>query len=108
DYARAISFCNAILDIDEKAYAGFACMANVYESAGRPDVALKVWDLAIDRKKSNPKGYLGRAFVEKKLGRMDDYNNDVAKARELSPSIKIDKSTVEEVLNPKFLTISVD
>lgn len=107
DYKRAMSYCNAILDRDAKAYAGFACMADVYDSAGRTDIALRVWDVAIDRKKSNPKGYIGRALIEKKLGKMDAYNSDIAKARELSPSIKVDETIIDDALNPKILTISL-
>ena len=107
DYARAMSYCNAILDTDAKAYAGFACLASVYEGVGRPDMALRVWDLAIDRKKSNPKCYVSRAIMAKKLGNMERYKKDIAKARELSPSINIDENVIDEVLNPKILTISI-
>ena len=107
DYVRAMSFCNAILDSDGKAYAGYACLADVYEAAGRPEVALKVWDVAIDRKKSNPKSYVGRAKIEKKLGKMDAYKKDIEKAREISPYINTDDTYIDDVLNPKVLTISV-
>lgn len=107
NYRAALSFCNNIINADSAAYAGFACMADLYISAGRPDVALNVWDLAIDRNKNNPRAYADRALVKKSIGDMEGYNKDVKMAKEYSPGINIEKSIIEETLHPKILTLAI-
>lgn len=107
NYKEAMSYCNSILNKDSSAYAGFACIADIYQTIGRPDVAIKVWDLAIDRNKNNPRAYADRALVKKSMGDMEGYNSDVKIAKEYSPAINIESSIIEETLHPKILTLSI-
>lgn len=106
NYREAMSYCNAILNQDPTAYAGFACMSNIYISVGRPDVALNVWNLAIDRNKNNSRAYADRALVRKSMGDLTGYNEDVKIAKQYSPGINIEASIVEEALHPKILTLT--
>lgn len=108
NYKEALSYCNNILNKDSAAYAGFACMADIYTSYGRPDIAIKVWDLAIDRNKNNPRAYADRALVKKAMGDIDGYNSDVKIAKEYSPAIDIEDSIIESTLHPKILTLNIE
>lgn len=107
NYKAALSYCNNILSKDVKAYAGFACLADIYNSANRPDVALKVWDLAIDRNKNNPRAYADRALIKKAMGDMEGYNNDIKIAKEYSPALNIEDSIIEDALHPKMLILDI-
>ena len=107
NYKEAMSYCNAILSTDNKAYSGYACLADLYDSAGRPDTAVRIWDLAIDRKPNNPQAYVDRARVKKKIGDYEGYNQDIKKAREYSPTIDLEKSVIEDMMHPKVLTLSI-
>lgn len=107
NYKEALSYCNNILNKDNSAYAGFACIADIYTSVGRPDVALKVWDLAIDRNKNNPRAYAGRALIKKAMGDIEGYNNDIKIAKEYSPALNIEDSIIEDALHPKMLILDI-
>lgn len=107
NYREAISYCNNILNTDNTAYAGYACLSEIYNSLGRYDVSLKVWNLAIDRKRNNARAYVDRATVKKQLGDMAGYNEDMKKAKEYLPTIDLDYSIIEETLHPKILTLSI-
>lgn len=107
NYRAAMSYCNAILDIDNTAYAGYACLSELYTSINRPDLALNVWNLAVDRKPNLARGYVDRAFVKKQLGDLEGYNKDIAKAKEVSPTINIEESIIEDTLHPKILTLTI-
>jgi len=107
NYREAMTYCNAILNQDYQAYAGFACMSNIYLSVGRPDIALNVWNLAIDRNKSNSRAYVDRAHVKKAMGDLNGYNDDIKIAKQFSPGIDIEASIVEEALHPKILTLTI-
>lgn len=107
NYKEALSYCNNILNKDNSAYAGFACIADIYTSVGRPDVALKVWDLAIDRNKNNPRAYADRALIKKAMGDMEGYNNDIKIAKEYSPALNIEDSIIEDALHPKMLILDI-
>lgn len=107
NYKDALSYCNAILDKDPTAYAGFACVADLYSSLKRYDVAIKVWDLLIDRKKNNPRAYMDRAKLKKAMGDMNGYASDVKLAKEYSPSIDENDSIIYEALHPKILALPI-
>lgn len=107
NYRMAMSYCNAILDADNTAYAGYACLADLYASIDRYDLAVRVWNLAIDRKPSNAKFYVDRALVKKKMGDLGGYNQDVKKAKEFFPTIEIDSTIIDETLHPKIITLSI-
>lgn len=108
NYREAMSYCNNILNLDSVAYAGFACIADIYISINRPDLALNVWNLAIDRKKNNPRAYVDRAKVKKVLGDTEGYNSDISKAKEYSPNIDVEYSIINETLYPKMLTLQIE
>ena len=107
NYREAMAYCNEILEKDNTAYAGYACLADLYDSYGRPDYAVKVWDLAIDRRASNAKFYVDRAKIKKKMGDIMGYEADIAKAKEYSPIINLDESIVEDAISPKILTLTI-
>ncbi len=107
NYREAMSYCNRILEVDSTAYAGFACLSDLYTNLGRYDIALKVLDLSIDRRTNNPKAYAERAKVKKLMGDLEGYNKDVAKAKEYSPTINIDESLTYDALHPKILTLTI-
>lgn len=107
NYREAMSYCNRILEVDSAAYAGFACLSDLYTNLGRYDIALKVLDLSIDRRTNNAKAYAERAKVKKLMGDLEGYNKDVAKAKEYSPTINIDESLTYDALHPKILTLTI-
>ena len=106
-YKLAGSYCNEILNADSTAYAGYACLSELYVSLGRHDVAQRIWDLAIDRKKNNPRAYMDRAKVKKLSGDIKGYEADVAKAKEYLPTIKEEDSIIYDALHPKILTLQI-
>ena len=106
-YKQAMSFCNAILNVDNTAYSGFACLAYLYDTAGRTDIAIKVWDLALDRRKNNARAYADRALLKKKIGDFEGYKEDLAKAKEIFPTIDIEQSIIKDTLQPKVLSLSI-
>ncbi len=107
NYRDALSYCNAILDKDPTAYTGFACTAELYASLKRYDVAIRVWDLLIDRKKNNPRAYMDRAKLKKAIGDMKGYESDVKLAKEYSPSIDENDSIIYDALHPKILALPI-
>lgn len=104
---EAISYCHAILNADPNAYSGFSCYSNIYVSVGRPDIALRLWDLAIDRNKNNPRAYVDRAVVKKSMGDLAGYEEDIQRAKQYSPTIDLAASFYEDMMNPKVLTLTV-
>ena len=107
-YKNAISYCNSILNVDITAYAGYACLAHVYESQGKYNIALKVWDLAIDRKSTNARAYADRAKLKRSLGDMEGYAEDAAMAKEFSPTLSIEDSFIYNTLHPRVLNLNVE
>lgn len=107
NYREAISYCNAMLNQDPFAYAGFACLADIYTSVGRPDVALNVWNLAIDRKNNNPRAYADRALVKKSMGDQMGYESDMKIAKEYSPALDENDSIIDDTLHPKILALNI-
>ncbi len=85
----------------------FACFADIYNSTGCSEVALKVWDVAIDKKKNNPRAYVDRAKVKKALGDLEGYENDIKLAKEFLPSIDVESSIIDETLNTRLLDLRV-
>ncbi len=106
NYKEALSYCNAILNTDSSAYAGFACLADLYESANHPEISLRVWDLAIDRKRNNARAYISRALIKKKLGDNEGYEKDINTAKQYSNGINMEDSLIEETMHPKILLLS--
>lgn len=106
-YREAMLYCNSILNQDASAYAGFACIADIYKSVNRPDLALRAWDLAIDRNNHNPRAYIDRAKVKKSMGDLVGYDEDIKVAKTYSPTIDIDSSIIDETLAPKILALNI-
>ena len=107
NYNQALSYCNNILNKDNSAYAGFACIADVYKSANRPDVALRVWDLALDMNKNMPRAYVDRALLKKSRGDLTGYDSDIKLAKQYSPTVDLNASIIEDTLHPKMLTLNI-
>ena len=102
-----MSYCNSILNQDGSTYAGFACIADIYSSVDRPDLALKAWDLAIDRNGGNPRAYVDRAKIKKAMGDFTGYDEDIKMARSFSPNIDIEASIIDDTLSPKILALNI-
>ena len=105
-YKEALSYCNNILYLDPTAYAGYACIASLYDDVGKYDVAAKVFDILILKVPNKAKYYADRAMYKRKAGDEDGYNKDIAKAKELSPAINFNYSLIDEIMNPKILQLS--
>ncbi len=105
NYKEAMSYCNSILALDTNAYAGYVCLADIYATLGRYDLSVKVFDLLIDRVKNKPKYYADRALYKQKMGDMSGHDEDIAKAKQLSPIAKLDYSIIEDTLHPKVLLL---
>lgn len=107
NYREAMKYCNSILETDNTAYAGYACLSELYTSLGRSDIAVNIWNLAIDRKPNNPRAYVDRAKARKQIGDIVGYDEDIAKAKEYSPNINLDDSIIEDTLHPKILNLPI-
>lgn len=107
NYKEAQNYCNNILKYDASAYAGFACLSDLYSSCGKLDVSKRLWDLAIDRRPNNPRAYIDRANIKKRMGDIQGYEADIKKAKEFSPTININESIIDEALNPKILSLAI-
>ena len=105
-YNYAQSYCNAILYTDSSAFSGYACLAYLYEKAGQPQTAIKVWDVAISRGQNKAKSYANKARILKDLGYIRDYEKNMKKAEELNSKINLEHSIIENTLNPPILTLS--
>lgn len=103
----ALSYCNSIMNTDPEAYAGYACLADVYAGAGRYGTSVKVYNMLFDRTEPRGRYYADRAFYKKKAGDITGYYDDMKKAKELTPNIENEASIVEETMNPKRLTLSI-
>lgn len=77
--AKAVSFCNDILEVDLKAYAGYACLADIYASVGKYEASVAIFDLLIDRAPKQ-KYYGDRAYYKKMTGDIDGANEDIQSA----------------------------
>lgn len=103
----ALSYCNSIIDTDPAAYSGFTCVADLYAGSGFPKATLRICDMMIDRNPNNAKAYIDRARYKKKFGDNAGYEADIKRAKEITPSINIDSSLIEETLHPKILTLQI-
>ena len=107
-YKMASEYCKNIISENYQAFAGYICMANVYETAGYKDVALRFLDLAIYNKPNSPTAYIERANLKKRMEDLEGAEADYKKAKELSPK-DIDKnySTIEHYSHPNRLLLSI-
>ncbi len=105
-YKTAVSYCNKIIDIDIKAYAGYACLADIYANLGKYEAAVAIFDLLIDRS-AKGRYYADRAIYKQMLGDRDGYNSDMDKAKELSPVLDIGSSITYDVIHPKKLMLQL-
>lgn len=105
----ALTNCNGIIQQDSSAYAGYACMANVYAGIGRFDTAVKVYDILIEKSPNRAQYYYDRGVYKQMFGDESGYQTDMAKVKSLSPNVRIDSTTslVERTLRPKILDLSI-
>ena len=103
----AVSYCNKIIDLDLKAYAGYACIADVYASAGKYQASVMIYDLLIDRSPNKGKYYADRAMYKEKAGDIIGAAEDRKKAEDLSPLVDLSTSLTYEALHPKKLNLSI-
>ncbi len=103
----AVSYCNKILDIDLNAYAGYACIADIYASAGKYQASIALYDLLIDRSQNKARYYADRAIYKEKSGDIAGAKEDYKKAKDLSPVINFEESLTYNAIHPKKLTLSI-
>ena len=103
----AVTYCNKIIDIDIKAYAGYACIADVYGSVAKYDASVMIYDLLIDRSPNKAKYYADRAMYKEKAGDMKGAKQDMDKARELSPILDTKSSITYDAIHPKKVNFEI-
>ena len=106
-YPMAVEYCKDILSESPGAFAGYACLSHVYEAAGRPDVAIKLYDLAADKKPNSAIVYMERARLKQRLNNIDGYNQDKETAKKLSPNAETEMSIIDEAIAPGKLSITI-
>ena len=100
-----IEHCKNILNTDPSAYIGYACYADLYSYAGRPDISVKIFNVLIDRYKNRAMYYVERAKYKKESGDLTGYEEDMVKVKELS-GIGIKKSElIEKTIKPQYLDV---
>ena len=103
----ALSYCNSIVNMDPKAYIGYACTADIYAGVGKYNSSVKVYDILIDRSSNRARYYIDRAIYKKLSGDFDGYKNDINKAKQLSPSVDEEIAIIKEALKPNSLKFNV-
>lgn len=104
----ALSYCNSIIDTDPSAYAGYACVADVYGSAGQPEASIRIYDLLIDRFPNRAVYYVDRAKYKQKIGDMEGYGQDLSKAKQIAPGVNVNRtSIIEDTMSPRKLTLQI-
>ena len=103
----AVSYCNKIIEMDIRAYAGYACMADVYADAGKYESSVTIMDLLIDRCPNKAKYHWDRAMYKEKVGDIKGAEEDRKKADELSAGYVNTNSITEEALKPKVLDLTI-
>lgn len=84
NYKEALGYCNEIINTGMKAYAGYACAADIYAGAGRLDSAIRIYDLLIEKTPKNANHYVERAEYKRLRGDIEGYNEDMAIAKSFS------------------------
>ncbi len=100
-YQLASEYCKDILNKNNDAFYGYACFANVYASVNRKDAAIKVYDMAIDKKPNNARAYVERANMKKSVNDIKGYEEDISTAKSLLPNINLEQSVVQEAISSK-------
>ena len=103
----AVSYCNKIIDIDIKAYAGYACIADIYASVEKYEASIAIYDLLIDRSPNKAKYYADRAMYKEKAGDSIGAKEDYKKAEELSPWVDYNTSITYDAIHPKKIMLSI-
>lgn len=107
NYREAVRYCNLLFELNQRSYTGYACRAELYNSLGRADIALKQWDSALKTNSKNAYVYIERAKVKKNLGDFLGAEADIKMAKELLPSIDTDFSVADDAIAPKELKLEI-
>ena len=101
NYNEALKHCNSIVNLNQTSYLGYACLADVYAAAGMPGTSVKVFDYLISKSSNRARYYVERARYKKAVGDVIGYDEDIAKAKELTPNVDTQYSLTEELMFPK-------
>ena len=104
---EALSACNGIINMYEKAYAGFACLADVYANVGRYDVAVKVYDLYLDKTNISARGLADRAYYKKKMGDFEGAKADLEAAKNINAQTSEKITILDDTLKIKHLDLPI-
>lgn len=103
----SVSYCNKIIDMDIRAYAGYACIADVYAGVGKYDASVMIYDLLIDRVPNKAKYYADRALYKKSAGDIEGYQRDMESAKKIYPLVDTETSITYDSIHPKKLELSI-
>lgn len=103
----SVSYCNKIIELDIKAYAGYACIADVYASVGKYDASVMIYDLLIDRVPNNAKYYADRAQYKRSAGDIEGYQRDMESAKKIYPLVDTETSITYDSIHPQKLELSI-
>ena len=101
NYNEAMKHCNGIVNVNPESYIGYACVADIYSDAGMPGSSVKVFDYLIYKVPNRARYYVERARYKKAVGDIVGADEDMAKAKELSPGVEEAYSIVDELMFPK-------
>ena len=104
---KAVSYCNSIINMDNNAYIGYVCLADMYATAKKYNTSVKIYDLLILNKGNRANYYSERAQFKRLAGDIKGCNEDLAKARNLYWYKDEYPPIINETLNPARLEVSI-
>ena len=107
-FSMAMKQCKKILELDGEAFSGYACMAEIYNQAGKKDAAINVYTFVLDKKKNNYWALLERSKIKKSLNDIKGADEDFAKAKEYARRITAEDSYFEEATSPKMIILKTE
>lgn len=105
-HSLAVSYCNRLLNIELGNEDAYACIADIYASAGKYNSSVKVFDYLINRGETKPEYYIIRSNYKKLAGDTLGESLDREKALELDSSIQLENIQVTNVMLPKNIKLA--
>ena len=107
DKEQALSYCNTAVNREPKSIIGFACFSKIYEDMGNYEAAKNLWELAVDRNKSNAEMWVELGRIKKVLGDSNGANTDFAKAQTIKQNVKLNSTLIHDTIYPKKLDLQL-
>lgn len=103
DKEKALSYCNIIVNSEPVLIDGFACFSKIYEDMGNYEAARNLWELAVDRNRSNAQMRVELGRIKKTLGDIDGGNADMKKAKSMNSNVDLKSTLIQETIRPSKL-----